>query len=352
MKRSRKFPKRYAVYLAAVVYLFCDLVWLNGPISRRVAYHKNTERRVKQAVEDGRWVATVNTHPITREQLDLTTEIYLYRRGEKPEELSESSLRITRRAVMQELINDTLVTQYAKAEKFTPPVAEVDKRLVEFKNQFENPQDLQSRMQAQKLSQEELQQRILQHVTDQLWLKKRINHAIQVDEAAARDWYEKNREQPEAQGFDVPDIVRARQIFITTIEEDSEDRKKLIDDIARQLKDGEQDFAELAARYSEDERSKSVSGDLGWFSDKRMPADFAGHVFKLALGEVSSPFRSSLGWHLVELTDKKEARELSFEELKPEIIAWLENRRRVEVLQIFMLKLRKASNIIIYPENM
>ncbi|MCF6314538.1 MAG: peptidylprolyl isomerase [Verrucomicrobiales bacterium] len=352
MKRRRKFPKRYAIYLVAVLYLFCDLVWLNGPISRRVTYHKNAKQRVRQAVKEGRWVATVNTHPITREQLDLSTAIYLYRRGDKPEELSESSLRITRRAVMQELINDTLVTQYAKAEKFAPPAEAVDKALTQFKNQFENEQDQQRRMQAQKLSQEELRQRITQHVTDQLWLEKRIRPAVGVDEAAALAWYEKNHNNPEAQGFTVPDIIRARQIFISTVEEDGEDRKKLIDDIARQLKEGERDFAELAAEYSEDERSKTVGGDLGWFSARRMPADFAEQVFKLEVAEVSEPFRSKLGWHLVEVTDKKEARELSFEELKPEIIAWLENQRRAEVLQIFMLKLRKASNIIIYPENM
>ncbi len=351
MKRSGKFPKRYAIYLIAVIYLFCDLIWLKGPISRRVEYSKNADLRSRQAIKDGHWVATVNTRPLTRQQLDLTTRIYLFRRGEKAEELSEAAMRITRRAVMQQLINDELVKQYSKAEQFKADPAAVKIRLAEFASQFENPHAMKERMAAQKLSQQDLSKLIHQHVTQQLWLEKRISPAVLVDEQAAREWYEKNRNDVEAHGFSVPDLIRARHIFISTVEENTETQKSLIEDVHRQLTVEKTDFAELARQHSEDERSKLKGGDLGWFSRKRMPQDFIKQVFPLKQGEVSRPFRTTLGWHIVEITDKKKKQTLTFEELKPEIIAWLKNQRSKEVLQIFLLKLRKASNIIIYPEN-
>ena len=174
---------------------------------------------------------------------------------------------------------------------------------------------------------------------------------MQINDQTAREWYEKNRDNPEASGFSVPDIIRARHIFISTVEEDSETQKLLIDDIHLQLTRDKKDFAELANTHSEDERSKLLGGDLGWFSRRRMPEDFIKKVFPLAKGTISAPFRTNLGWHIVEITDKKESRALSYEELKPEVIAWLKNQRSKEVLQIFLLKLRKASNIMVYPEN-
>lgn len=352
MKRSRKFPKRYAIYAVAVIYLFCDLIWLKGPISRKVAYRKNTELRSRQAIKEGRWVANVNTHPLTRQQLDLSTRVYLYRRGENADTMSESNLRITRRAVMQQLINDELVRQYAKAEKFQADPEAVKRRLAEFKSQFANPEYMQQRMAAQQLDEQQLSELIQQHVTQQLWLEKRISPATQITEQQARDWFEKNRKLENAHGFNIPEVIRARHIFISTIEANGEQQKTLIDDLHRKLTREELDFGKLARQYSEDERSKKHGGDLGWFSRERMPADFIKQVFPLPQNQISAPFHTKLGWHIVEVTDKKAARDLSFEELQPEITAWLKNRRSKEVLQIFLLKLRKASNIVIYPENM
>lgn len=351
MKRPGKFPKRYAIYLIALLYLFCDLYWLKGPLSHKFEYRKNNAQRARTAIKEGRWVATVNTHPLTRQKLDLTVQVYLYRRGEKAEDMSDSAMRITRRAVMQQLVNDELVRQYSQAEKFKPNPDEVKRRLADFKNQFEDAEAMKARMARQMLSEQELSELIYQHVAQQLWLEKRISPATQVDDQEAQEWYQKNRDNPEASGFSVPEITRARHIFISTIESDDEARKALIGDIHRQLTVGKVDFAELAKTYSEDERSKTQGGDLGWFSRNRMPEDFIKQVFDLKKNVVSQPFHTTLGWHIVEVTDKKAARTLTFEEMKPEIIAWLKNKKSKEVLQIFLLKLRKASNIVIYPEN-
>ena len=337
--------------MIAITYLFCDLYWLKGPLSRRVEYRQRAAQRSQWAVREGRWVATVNAHPLTRRQLDLATLIYLYRRGDKPEDLSEVALRITRRAVMQQLVNDELVRQYALAEKFEPDPQAVKKRIAEFKIQFKNAETMKKHLAGQKMSEQELAELIHQHVTQQQWLEKRISPAVQVSDEEARGWYEKNRNNEEASGFNVPEIIRARHIFISTVEEDNEARKTLIQDIHRQLTIEKLSFAELAGTYSEDERSKTQGGDLGWFSRRRMPEDFIAQVFSLPQDTVSQPFRSALGWHIIEVTGKKAPMALSFDELKPEILAWLKNGKRKEILDIFLLKLRKASSIEIYPEN-
>jgi len=289
--------------------------------------------------------------PLTRHQLDRATEIYIYRRGDTVEDMSDSAMRITRRAVMQQLVNDELVRQYAIAEKFMPDPQSVEKRLTAFRNQFENEEALKQGLDRQFMTEQELEDLIQQHVTQQLWLEKRIRPAVQVDDAEARKWYEDNRNDEEARGFDVPEIVQARHIFISTVEVDDATRKALIDDAHKQLTVEKVDFAKLARAHSEDERSNTQGGNLGWFSRRRMPEDFIEQVFPLEQGVVSEPFQTTLGWHIVEVTGRKASRSLTFEELKPEIVAWLKNNKRKGILQVFMKKLRKASNIEIYPEN-
>ncbi len=351
VKKSGKFPRRYVIYLIAVVYLFCDLYWLKGPLYHRVEYQRGAKGRARLEIEEGRWVARVNMHPLTRQQLDLATRVYLYRRGDEVEDVSESALRVTRRAVMQSLVNDELIRQYARAEKFVADSDAVGQRITEFKSQFENEEMMNQRLTGQKMTEQDLAELLRLHVTQQLWLEKRISPAVQVDDAEALKWYKDNHKDEEAKGFSVPDIIRARHIFISTIEEDNEAKKTLIDDIYKQLTVDKKVFAEVAKQYSEDERTKSSGGELGWFSQRRMPEDFMKKVVPLKQGVPSEPFHTSLGWHIVELTDRKETRELTYEELKPEIVARLKNKKRKGILQVFMLKLRRASNIEIYPEN-
>ena len=289
--------------------------------------------------------------PLTRVQLDLATEIYLFRRGDKPDDLSKTALQITRRAVMQQLVNDELIRQYALAEKFEPDSGLVEKRIAAFRKQFENDDAMKQSLARQNMSEQELATLIHQHTAQQLWLEKRISPAVQVDEAEAMDWYEANHGNEEASGFVVPEIIRARHIFISTVENDDATRKALIDNIYRQLAVEKMSFAELAEAHSEDERTKTLGGDLGWFSRRRMPEDFTANVFPLQQEVVSQPFHTTLGWHIVEVTGKKAPQALTFEDLKPEILAWLKNKKRKGILQVFMSKLRKASNIEVYPEN-
>jgi peptidyl-prolyl cis-trans isomerase D len=67
------------------------------------------------------------------------------------------------------------------------------------------------------------------------------------------------------------------------------------------------DFAELALTYSEDE-SAAKGGDLGWFARGRMPA-IDSVAWSLEIGEISKPFKSEFGWHILKLIDKKKEKE-------------------------------------------
>lgn len=82
-------------------------------------------------------------------------------------------------------------------------------------------------------------------------------------------------------------------------------------DQAKALKariDGGEDFAELAKQYSDDAGSAVNGGDLGWFANGAMVSEFDQQAFSLSVGQVSEPFTTTYGVHILKVTDKDENR--------------------------------------------
>jgi peptidyl-prolyl cis-trans isomerase SurA len=67
-----------------------------------------------------------------------------------------------------------------------------------------------------------------------------------------------------------------------------------------------QAFDTLAKTHSQDIISAQLGGDLGWVSNDMLMPEFVEAIERLPLGEVSKPFRTSDGWHLAKILEKKE----------------------------------------------
>lgn len=67
---------------------------------------------------------------------------------------------------------------------------------------------------------------------------------------------------------------------------------------------GGMDFAEAAERYSEDAVSAKKGGDLGWIKEGTIDKAFSDKAFGLKVGEVSEPFESAFGFHLVTVIEE------------------------------------------------
>ena len=80
--------------------------------------------------------------------------------------------------------------------------------------------------------------------------------------------------------------------------------KQRIDSVYAALKAGA-DFAELAKKHSQDRGSAQNGGQLPWFFRGQMIPDFEAEVMKLKPGEMSAPFLSTVGYHIVLLHERK-----------------------------------------------
>jgi peptidyl-prolyl cis-trans isomerase D len=153
--------------------------------------------------------------------------------------------------------------------------------------------------------------------------KRKVKYAL-IDIQAIRDritvspqdvqrFYEDN-----AQQFSTPEQVRASHILLKTDGKNEADVKKLADEIAAKAKGGA-DFAALAKQYSEDESNKAKGGDLDFFGRGQMVPEFDTAAFSLEPGQISDPVKTSFGYHVIKLTEKRAATSRPLAEVQAQI---------------------------------
>ena len=99
--------------------------------------------------------------------------------------------------------------------------------------------------------------------------------------------------------------THARHILIRTDELTNDDAAQArLKDIRQRIQGGA-DFAALARQYSNDAATANNGGDLGWVNPGEMVPAFQAQMDKLATGEISKPFKTGFGWHIVQVLDRR-----------------------------------------------
>jgi peptidyl-prolyl cis-trans isomerase SurA len=146
--------------------------------------------------------------------------------------------------------------------------------------------------------------------------------------------------------------VRARHILIKPSVIMSEDKaKSMLEGFARSIRSGEASMEQLAEQFSEDPGSAIQGGDLGWAAPEMYVSSFRDTVTDLQPGELSEPFRSEHGWHLVRLEDRRvlDATEQATEQRAYQLIF---NRRFTEEVQTWLDELKDGAYIRIVDTHL
>ncbi len=142
--------------------------------------------------------------------------------------------------------------------------------------------------------------------------------------------------------------IRVSHIMVRDKSEDTNYSKSKIDEVYNKLKAGEKTFEELAGQYSEDGSSAKKGGELPWFGINKMVMEFEDSSFALKHnGDISKPFRTSYGWHIVKRLDYKPL--ASYEQLEKEIRGKVQKDSRAEKTKnAFLNKLKSEYS---YAQN-
>lgn len=322
------------VVLAVILaYLAGDLLIFKGPLSRIIEHYTAPEIDLAARV-DGR--------PITRSQLERAASEQLWLQGKSMDSATPAELELARKTALEELIDHGLLQVEVEKNHNQATIAdeEINERLRRLVGRFESKGALETAMKSQGIATEEdLRARLAARIGKEKLIEERIRPAIQVTDEEARKWFDENKNS-----LALPERVKARHIFLPTLDHPPEQAKQKLDAaLLAELTGKKKDFATLAREISEDPATKDNGGDLGWMTRDRLPADFGYPVFSLPVNRPTL-LRTRLGWHLVEVTERKPAEARTFEQAKPEILAALEAIKRREAITRLRQSLRDATN--------
>jgi peptidyl-prolyl cis-trans isomerase SurA len=146
------------------------------------------------------------------------------------------------------------------------------------------------------------------------------------------------------QGDPVQEQTHARHILLNpnALQDDATIRQRL-SDIRRRVLAGE-DFAALAATTSEDAESAVNGGDLDWRGPGELVPEFEEQMAKLKDGEISEPFQSRYGWHIVQVLGRRKF-DTTEDMLRQRAFTQLRTSKADLDLEIWLRRLRDESFI-------
>ena len=207
---------------------------------------------------------------------------------------------------------------------------------------------------------------------DEIKLKKFVDSIamVSVGEKEAKKYYDENIDK-----FKYPKRVRASHILIAAnpeqikaklkeqnkeiTDEDLESKtneqmelaKKTAQSLQAKVKAAPSTFAKVAKENSQDAATAIRGGDLGFFAKDEMVEAFANKAFSMKPNTISEVIQTPYGYHIILVTDRSEAGQLSFEESKKDIISYLESQDKVDILKNKIEALRKEAKIEYLDEN-
>ncbi|GAB4370144.1 MAG: peptidylprolyl isomerase [Calditrichia bacterium] len=147
--------------------------------------------------------------------------------------------------------------------------------------------------------------------------------------------------------------IHVRHILIR-LQPTEEDRQRVMEKlkkIRQAIVNGDSTFEEMALKYSDDPNVQVDQGHLGSFEEGGFQIEeFAQVVKNLQAGEISEPFKTDFGYHIVRLNSRVEARPLSLEKDWQQIEQWALQHKREQEFEKWLSTLREEIPIVVKTE--
>ncbi len=139
--------------------------------------------------------------------------------------------------------------------------------------------------------------------------------------------------------------ANARHILIkTSVILSDEKAEQMLKGFLRDIQSGKASFAKLAEKYSDDPGSATKGGELGWANPDMYVPEFRDMVKTLPLNQISQPFKTVHGWHIVQVEERRSLANTP-EALENRAYQLIYNRRFAEEAQTWIDELRDEAFI-------
>lgn len=299
--------------------------------------------------------AEVDGEPISRKEVDryYRNRMAMGSDAGSPEQTLSFKLNL-----LNELINNQVLVAQASRVRIAVSEAEVDKKMAELQSPY-SKEEFQQKLREQGLEPGDLRQEVKRSLIIGKLVNKEITARISVTDEEITDFFNRNRAQ-----FNIPEVqYHLAQIEVTPTA-DPEVRNLKNDDaktpaaaqrkivaLSARLRSGE-DFATVAQEYSEDPRTASGGGDMGFLPASALDANprLKQVILGLKVGETSGIIQTSTGFHILRLVGREEAgqRDLSDPQVQSAVRRSLMNAKEQLLKAAFVENLRNRARVVNY----
>ena len=233
------------------------------------------------------------------------------------------------------LIDDVLIRQQAKKFKIDVSDKEVEGIIDNIKKQYLiDDAELKAKLKEDNISYDDFIAGLRSNVVKGRLLARVISPEVNVTEKDLRQYYDKHKDE-----F-VDEEYRLQQIFVSG----QRDGQKRVTEAYNLLQEGKS-FESVAKDYSDDTKSASAGGDIGYVKKVDLIPQLRAAVVFLTPGVYSSIITTPYGFHILKLVEKKKGETLTFEMARDSIHEKIVQAESEKRYKDYVGKLRKGSYI-------
>ena len=340
IKQIRFFRKKYLFYSIVIFYVFSDFYLFDGPFKLAIQKIANNDQEslAEIAKREG-VVATVNAHPIYKQELERRFNQYCLKNGINPSSISNNRIDSIKSLCLNNLIVDKLVWFHSHHTPVEISIEQANDSLIDFRKGFESSEEFNRASKSQGFSINRIDSFTENQFMQRLWIERVISKYIQVtdDEILARYKIENDTRKN-------PERLKVQQIFFASLDKNPDDLKENVYDVYLKFQQGSV-FESLVKTYSEDPNSKKKQGHLDWLTKERVTKTFYDQINQLQIGETSPPFQTKIGWHIVRLVDRKSQNQLPIKTIKNELATVIEAEKRHAAIKALINYMKRKAKI-------
>ena len=236
--------------------------------------------------------------------------------------------------VVQYLVQQELISQYAKQHDITVTDKEVQDRITQIEQAYGGAKKVDDILKQQGMTRADLQVLMKGQILGTK-VQQALTKSITITDAQMQQFWKQHSSE-----FQQPPTRTVRHILVKTKAEAEKVRALLVADPS------DANWKTVAKRYSTDPGTKDNGGNLGPVKKGMMVPPFDKAAFSLKKGVISQPVKSQLGWHILEVVSINPGKSVTFEQSKDRIKQTLMAQEQQKVWQDWLTKAEKDAKIM------
>jgi len=290
-------------------------------------------------------LATINGYQINQAELDKFLSSAKVQNPDLFKEENKTDLLKTEAQIIEYIISNKLIEKYAAENKISFTEAEFTTEYEMLQSSsFATKEEFLKYLADNSISEDLLKEQL----RNQLLASKvydKITAGVTVADAVISKYYEDNK----VSLYTNLEQIKISHILVKFGDQDTSKKTRevaleKINMVKQKIKDGET-FENMANKYSEDENSNTLAGEIGYFSKGQLVVEFENAAFVMAVGQVSDVVETTYGFHLIKVTDKKASSIKTLDEVKVAIKEELETTLKDQKFAAFIQTLKDAASI-------